>query len=613
MRIGRLTGLVFVAALFFMAPAPASEVPAELPHEVSLHVAVRSPKALIESIDRFAAAASKGTATPLQPGMLTMLAFMQLPLSPDVWDMESELHFVMPANFERSESFFILNAGSFDEFVEKLADETEVEEGDTPSSRIVRLRGLGACVIADLGDGKVLLMPLSADTEQAMAVLHGWQPTVWGEGDVMIDVNLPEDWVEHTDFYEHITDTLDGLFENGMPDLDDAAEHGIQPDFARNCIRLFYRYAPVLLDELADIHGAALDIGLAGERASLVIQGKFADHSVFSELAEAASENSSAYSSLADHVGKDATALVVTAPLGDIVPNAQNRLYWFLGDILTTLFPNQAEEFLKHLLVMTSDDHRETVAATYLDGDSHYSISWQESHEAEDLLDATVGVINSLNDMIGAAMSKHEYLFRFAVDDGKTPEGDPYKIIRLAAANPEKIDELFAEVAGEEPGVAANLAALRNFHLFLAAKDGTLVAVNNTDNPERVAEAILALENEPDEKFIEQPAAAKAAETLRVTQNSISVVDVDSMTVLFLQAMLQAQDNDMGAVLDPVIARAKAEMRKSGDAAGIGFGAANGRLAVELGVSAKAVNAIVYNIEKFRNILKEELDKASSE
>lgn len=613
MRFRRLASLVTVAVLFCAAPAAASDHPAPLPNGVSLHVAVRSPKALIESADQFAAAVTKGTPNTLQPGMLTMLAFMQLPLSPDVWDMESALHFVMPTEFDESESFLIFDVGPFDEFVKKLADEVEVEKADSPSSRLVELRGLGTCIVSDLGDGKVVLARSRVDTARTGLILENWRPEVWGKGDIMIDLNLPEGWEEETDFYEGIAGALEELYENGMPDLDEAAESGINPRVLRNCVRLFYRYAPFLLEEMATIHGFAFDISLTGERAGLMVQGKFDDYSLLTEMAEAATENGPADSMLARCVGKDAAAIAIAAPIWHIIPNAQNRLYWFMGDILTTLYPDQAEEFLKHFLVATSDDQAETVTATYVTDDSYYSASWQGSHAVDELMDATVGAIEAINGMIDATLVNKDYKFRLAVSDAATPEGDAYKVVRLVGDNPEKIDELIEEAGRMDPTIAANLATLKNFHVFFAAKDDTLVVVGNTDNPERMAEALAALDSEEEEDaFAARPAVVESAQVLSAVQHSFAVADADAISILFLQALLEATGDEMAAVFKPVVARAREEMRKSGDAIGMGFGAANGRLALELGFTAKTVNAIVYNYGKFKNILAEEIGKAES-
>lgn len=614
MRFRRLASLVTVAVLFCAALSAASDAPAPLPHGVSVHVALRSPKALIESADQFAAAVTKGTPQTLQPGMLTMLAFMQLPLSPDVWDMESALHFVVPAEFDESESFFIFNAGPFDEFVKKLSDEAEVEDGDSPSSRLVQLRGLGTCVVSDLGDGKVMLAQSRVDTDRAALILENWHPEVWGKGDIMIDLNLPEGWEEETDVYQGITGAIEELYENGMPDdLDEAAEAGIDPRVVRNCVRLFYRYAPFLLDEMATIHGFAFDISLTGERVGLMVQGKFDDYSLLTEMAEAATENGPADSALARCVGQDAAVIAIAAPIGRILPNAQNRLYWFMGDILTTLYPEQAEEFLKHFLVATSDDQAETVTATYITDDSYYSASWQESHAVDELVDATAGAIEAINGMIDATLIDKDYKFRFAVSDATTPEGDAYKVVRLVGDNPEKIDELIEEAGRMDPTIATNLATLKNFHLFFAAKNDTLVVVGNTDNPERMAEALAALDSEDGENaFASRPAVVESAQALSAVQNSFAIADADALGILFLQAFLEATGDVMAGVFEPVVARAKEEMRKSGDAIGMGFGAANGRLALELGFTAKTVNAMVYNYGKFKSILAEEINKAES-
>lgn len=583
----------------------ASEVkPDPLPEQVLAHISIQSPGRLLESVDAFAAAVTAATKNEIAPGMLTFLAQMYNPLSEEMWDLERDTHIVIPfSQPSRNVMLLMPTQLAFEDFLEELRGMKFTVEPEEEGYFQAVGQGVPPLLLTESDDGYVLVANSAYVRDLAEEIAEDWEPRHWGSGVLNVQVNLPEGWVEYSGIFDELDELLERAAAGDLPGADELRAQGIDPETVGMTLKLMEMWLPPFKRELDAFNAVALEIDLDGERLTAASHFIARPGSMAAKLAANAGKLGAPDMTLARNVEAGAAGMFVFADFLKLVPD--------LPELVDAMYADMAD------IVEAKDADAARAAQTelfkYMDGESAFSLHpaaklfeyrfWMRTSQADKFLDAYVGLIRAMNDILRSGTLGASYPVQYLIEDKKAADGLAYKKVNIKF----DIDAWMQTLPNQENAEAVRdmMEAMANTVILMApAGEGMVAGVTGQVDEDDLRRA-LELANGAATPWLDVPEVKETLDLLPDRAVGLGVFDVDQLFAfaygMAMETLMAAQDDDLGDLYAEAWETVKAQLRTSEQPLGFSLGQRGGNLVADFTITAAALNAVVYNSGLFQD------------
>lgn len=616
----RKCGLPYlILAVFALAlPVRAAATPEPMPEQVEMHISCRSPMALLQNIDTYVAASTKGTAKAVPPGFIGMMAQLYVPIPLDTWDSDSEVHVIVlrsgGSGGPRPDNVVIVfGASDFSGLVESLEERgwiagEMIDDAGFESVLPVILPNGVAMVLANLGDGRTAA---AIAAEKISAALEGWTPKHASMSDVIVNMALDTDG-------STLARVAMQRLQKEKVSLEAAiAESGFKPEFAENALVTLEKYIPFVTDEIGNLRNIVMEVDLDGDAMLLDFSLRSGPGTMLTEIGDALSGGKNVDVSLTERLPAGAATVAVSAKIADILPNTKNRLVKLSTGIYGGIFPEYRDRIAGQVGDFMDSGPGQTAMANYFVDGRQYSLSISRAENPEKALAAIMSMLGTVNGMWASALADPGYGLELVGEERET-DGAAYVIYRPVFADQERFQQLMDKLTDNNPDVLFDVAALSRMRFYLTSLDGGAIfsASGELSEDEFVAR-LAAVKAFSGGSFIATEQAKKALAGLPNSQMTAGVLDGGGIVGLYAaQEIRTARPRHSESEAQRITAAVAAYMknRKSnGEVVGFGMGAENGWLNVRTFIPAGVVSQVMRDIDGFERASKAKAAQAPSE
>lgn len=562
--------------------AGAAEPARKLPAGVAAHLSVKSPEVLLDTVERYAVTATRGSVREVPPGLIGLLAHIYVPIPFEVWRPDLPLNIVF-SEAEREGALdmtVLFTAGDFDALMDGVGDAGWVvggsdgfaEEGggdDAKDSRRVRpvvLPNGRSMVFVDCGDG---LVALAEDEARARIALGDgvWRPVHVGDADAALILGSAE---VRNAVLSRLRSALVEMRERGGIALTEA---GIRPDVAVGFLAATEKYAILAATELAILDNVLLELRIDEERALVDVGVSYPEGSAMAKIIAHAAGAAAAASPLENRVPDDAVSYSVGSSMHRMVPEAREWIPAANGDICGMILPELRERAEKISADFLAADMGPSVLGNYLRDDGRmHNVIIAETADAKALLSHFAACVDLAN----------EILIRGAVDPGhgirldretRGRDGVEYLAVRMVVDNPETRrvwDEMVEAMAREG---TAPFKSLDDLRLYASARDGFLViALGDLEGGEFV-EIVKKADAPAAAPFVDRKAVKAVRSMLEGAQFTLGAVGADCIIDSMLLQIERRPDSGVSAEDMAELRESMAELSAADAAMGVAIGA----------------------------------------
>ncbi len=601
MRKALLLVLVFVCSVTVRA---SDVTPDPLPEPVLAHISIQSPGRLLEAVDAFAAAVTAATKNEIAPGMLTFLAQMYNPLSEEMWDLERDTHLIVPA-YQPSRNVMLLMPTrlAFEDFLEELRGMKFQVEAEENGYFQAQGQGMPPFLLTESDDGYVLVVNSEYARDMAETMAEHWEPRHWGSGVLNAHVNLPNGWVEYSGIFDELDELLERAANGDLPGADELRAQGLDPETVDMTLRMMEMWLPPFKRELAAFQSVALEIDLDGERLTVASHLIADPDSMADKLAANAGKLGALDMALARNIDAGAAGMFVFSDFLKLIPD--------LPELVDAMYSEMAE------IVEAKNADAARAAQTelfkYLDGGSAFSLHsadklfeyrfWMHTSQADKFLDAYVGLIRAMNDIIRTGTLGASYPVQYLIEDKKAADGLAYKKVDIKF----DIDAWMQTLPNQENQQAVRdmMEAMANTVILMAPAGEGMVAGVTGQVDEDDLRRTLELAKGAKTPWIDVEAVKETMDLLPDRAIGLGVFDVDQLFAfaygMAMETLMAAQDDDLGDLYKQAWDTVKAQLRTSEQPVGFSLGQRGGNLVTDFTITASALNAVVYNSGLFQD------------
>lgn len=602
-RALRFVSVCAVALIAFAATVRAGEAvpPPKLPPFVAAHLSVKSPMALVEAVDRYAATATRGTANELPPGLVAMLAHFYSPAPLGSWDDDKELNvvFTQPehgrGDLDMTAFFTVEDFPAFLEALESvdwlIGGEDPVaapEEEETPVQPVVLPNGR-AMVLVRYDGGLVALSENVALPERIRAA-SGWAPRHSSDADVAL-------YMSSSEVRDAMTNAMRSNWKSAQVRLAlGLTQVGVKPSVAVGALKAAEKYLVALIEELAAMGDARIELNVLEDRLLLDSSVFFPPGTLFGGIAARLAESGDVSSPLEKHVPASAVSYSVTAPLPAFLPAAKERFTAASREFFSQALPELSERAEKQVADFFAITMGPMTAANCRTDDRQYTMTMTETADAAAFMRCFIEGVDLFNEMLKLGATSPEHGIRLLRDEGSR-DGIAYSVIRLDIANAgtrERIREALDKRSFSSGIAYDDVMALR---FYAAALDGVFATGAGLLNEEDFCGFLKKLGGDGDAPFAQRPSVRALRGDLAGGQFSTGFVDVDEAFRTLLMQQLKDGGDDMPRRYREAVEGVMSLLGGKDAVLGAALGSADGWLRLRLAVPASGANAVVRNYE----------------
>lgn len=609
---------LLTCALFWSSHIRAEEFP-PVPEKIALLISVRSANELLDRTGDFIAAASPKKMQSIPPGMPRMVAQMAFPvMNWDVFDLDAPAFFLVPQGADpEKDNAVLLPTADFDSFMEIIeANSTSIRNDEEYDCKGITMPTAGEYFVAKLGEGLAILSrkPKLLGIVRA-AYADGWRPRHWGESLMRVDyVAPPHGWRQAMPPLAEVLDDLETELRREQPKLPPVPSFEEKMEFGLKTAVL--DLLPATTRELDGFRRIGAELFLDEEHALVRILVQ-ADPDTLLGASAATASGREAVSFFDDvEPGNDAAAILVNAPMGEILPGFGETAHSLFGQMFQEAFPDRMAEWQDALRNFSAHAAGPNMAAVYIEKNESHIAVWMRSDEPDKGVRAMVDVF-AMGEEIVARLEQEDMKFArpYTIDitEEVTSSGVPYTRI----GPPE---EFSVEAQGSRPSKPAVSGLLHSldslFYSFsVAAKDGYVVMVLGVAGRDEMEAALSAVGRE-ETALWRGPSAREAIAGLGGRQHSTALLNLNFLCLDYAERTLadvKKARKSPTKTIDKAYDRARSQFIESNDVAGTAAGARNGAVTLDYYISAEAASVLAHNITVIRDFSKRmETSKAAS-
>lgn len=603
MRIRNALLLIAMILLPAVSTPAAAEDFAEVrfPKGFGMSVSISSTKDLIQSIDDFAVACTKGTKGAVPPGMVSAKMLHDLPF---LENMDVEAHLYLPPSASYAALFnhlIVLGNVTLDQMTEIL-DRIGMDLEKNATGKYYTIKGRGRrsipYLLHDMGDGYIGIAPnpnmlgmISREIEK------GWRPALWSDGGVSFLVDQPGKWL----FTSDNINVLTGLA--GMWITEEGAKK-MQGVNIATLLRLLDMASEAVADmdeEIESIRRLGYAYRVSADKLAVSFR-VLADKDSFLGRAGAAMSGASLLDEDSmKRAGEDAFQMLAIADFEAMAPGFNAVLGDAIARLGDEVFPNQKEALTtaykayvastpgRKLLVCGSSDHPLDMAA-YLDAKNPAAF-----------IDSRVATVSAMD---GIMRTLFPGLLDgdgpvVTVEDGKTADGIAYKRVEWDAEFMSRYRDLLSGSNRRKSNFPEGEEMLRKFteSTILAAGNGFALHMPGELDETRLAAAVKG--ERAAKPLVDSPAAQAILGELEAKQAMIGLIDINRLLQSFVVAIAEDVGNRGRANPEDVaekLSNFKAVVKQSDLLSAFGLGGKDGCIIGSVVVPASAINTFVENI-----------------
>lgn len=502
--------LLLILAAWRPAARAADFSPPLQPERLMFHLSLRSVNEFIETADRTAAAATKGSSVQMLPGMLMMLAQLYNPFPGDTWNRDGEFHLVLSTPDHPVDLYhaFYIATKPLAEFLQALEDEgVEIDrDGETP---IVMVRDFGEYLVEDAGGGLTLFASNQAMLDAVHeAVAAGWRPRHSGDGVLHLAGRVPEKWATEVGIGGEFAQAIDRIRDR-VEDSTLSEDGRLDADAAGRVLDAAEAAAGLFVKELDALQGVSLDLGAKDNLLGFSFRFAFAPGSYDGDLAAAAGGLPNVDNPLGKNIASGALTAVACAPMYGLAPEVWRRLTADMADIGAKIDPVFSESMARRQIEFLKAGGKVATGTYYADKKS-YNATWIEADDPDKFIADYAAAFADFGSALEKNLAKGDLAVRVEIADGTAGDGTAYKRIVMKPVNPEAFHRTLAELLDLEDNPQA-LAGLRDVVILLAKKDKAVALVSGQAGESELA-AALAVAGGSAEPMLETPGARAALE-----------------------------------------------------------------------------------------------------
>lgn len=579
--------------------ARASEAtPDPLPERILAHVSIQSPGRMLEAVDVFVAAVTTATRNQIEPGMITFLGQMYNPLSEEMWDLDRDIHIVVPSELpDRNIMLLMPTRLPFEDFLEELRGMNFSVEPGADGYFKANGQGMPPFLLTESDDGYILVTTTTQMRDLAEELADAWQPRHWGSGIINVSVNLPDDWVEHSGMFHDMDKVLELAANGDLPGADELRDRDIDPETVGMTLRLMKMWLPAFKRELNAFRTVALEIDLSGERLTVASHFVAEPGSITAKLAENAGKLGALDMTLARNIEAGAAGMFVFSDFLKLIPDLPELLDAMYADIADIVQAKGADDVRAAQIELLK----------YMNGDSAFSLNstgkwfeyrfWMRTGKADKFLDAYVGMIRAMNDILRSGKLGASYPVQYLAEDKTAPDGLAYKKVDVKI----DVDAWMQTLPNRENEEAVReiMETVANTVILMApAGDGMVAGVTGKVGEDDLRRA-LEQANGSKAPWLDVEGVKDTLDLLPDRAIGLGVFDMDQLFSfgygMVMNTLMATQTDELGNLYKQAWKAVQAQLRTSEQPAGFALGQRGGNLVVNFTVTAAALNAVSYN------------------
>lgn len=598
-----------ILAIFALAlPVRAAATPEPMPKQIEAHISARSILGLLENVDTYVAAATKGTPKAVPPGFIGMMAQIYLPIPLDTWDSDGEIHFIVLRSEDAKEpapanTVAVFGAPDFAALSESLEERNWIageiidDAGYEAVQPFVLPNGV-SLVLADLGDGRVAA---ALSHEKIAAALEGWTPAHASGSDIVVNMALNADG-------GILGRTAMQRLEREKDDILEAiAGAGIKPEVAENIISTVEKYLPLVTDEIGNLRNVVMEIGFDGETMLFDLVVRPGAGTLLGEIGESLSSAKSVDFSIAEGLPAGAVSAAVSARMSDVIPAAKSRAVKWAANFYGGMLPEFRERMAGLVADVLDSDPGQTAMSNYLVDGRQYSLSINRPANPEKTVTAIMSILGTINDMWAASLAEPAYGLEFVGEERET-DGVAYVVYRLVFADPARFQELLDGFADGDRDLSFDIAMLSRMRFYLSVLDGALVSASGELSDEEFLARFAEMKAPSGNSLIATEQAKKTLAGLPNAQASAGVFDAGGISGIYALQKIRAAKSQYGedgvkrmvaAVADHLKNR-----KSNGEVAGFSLGGENGWLNMRCLIPGGVISQVMRDLDGFDRVKK---------
>lgn len=606
----------FVLALFllFAAVGSGAEAQPATRQDGLIQLSTPSFQNLVTALDAFVDAARQGVRYPIPSHMADMAAQAYMPLSPDVWDWNGEIHVVASASLfplEKNHAI-IIKVPDYPKFLDTLKQLVQNWELNTGDACLhVDFPHLGEYLVAQSGNERVILAKspeILAFVRKALA--GGWAPRT--EDALLAEFTFPRSWRHMKPLAQAFVKSKLAeakVFLNGK----DASfiPHSLRTAGLATLDEVETVLTPAVLAVAETIERFAVTFRIDAGQLTFTTATEAVPGSPLGKSIAALGKEDGSAGPMARFAGEGAETFVIGRSMDTLYPGFSAKFVESAGRVMARAFPKQKDEFDRlgrELLRYTPE--RQAVAE-YRNDKGGYTVVWQQTSDAEKLAAAMVDACQLYRDVMSAVMPGYEQYVDLVITPGKTAEGNAYQRLGIQTPFLEVIEALIA--SDDADGTFGSLVGLdipgfiRNFAVYIASRDGYAVLTGGMAGETELDEALGVIAKGARRPLLEGAPARQAMTGLRHRQYSQGVIGAEALYLQMVEGVAKGLLKG-GFPADSalkVVERLNEMAPYSGsdEFLGISAGSDGTRFTVEGSFPVDSVNVLARNLAEMFNVL----------
>lgn len=604
MRIRKFFAALCMAFILTILAAHSGS-PFSIPKEFRAHVSIRSVDALLASVDKVVAAATKNTAGEIPEGMIPLMAKMYYPIPADGWQSDRPLHLLVPAiSPEVIDIVLVAPVESVDQFIAAVEKSgKKVLRLDKESARceayMFDIAQNATVVVAKIDDGSIAI---GSRLEAVRACFEGIRDTGWDpahDGDADVSITLATQIVGNP-----METAVQQLLTNQLALISELATYKINPVVVSGTVATAARYLPLFGLALNKIKTLRADLWLGTPDLRAALRLDVEDDSIFNTYARGTAKRDNMDRALAGMVAPGASMISVTAPPEAAVPGVSDLLTELASDMALSIFPEQREAIRANVEEILKGLTDEIVTFQVFRGDMPYDVTYMKTDAPDDLVKAIRESVETFNAVYSQVFPNSGYQFNYLGTVDATAGGDEYTLFIPVMNSEGDLRALFTAFQSQNPGFQITVDDLKRHHIYLAKKNGYVVLAVGRIEAAEFTRALEALDK-TGRAMLDGPAARRVVDGLVHRQAGFMVKNGDEIMLDLGLGLLHRLDGEIDHSLYHLyldtFEETKKDMPRSDDMVGVGYGTMDGHPRFEAVFPVRIINSTLNNFKLFND------------